>query len=90
MKNLFFGILALLTVGCGTDVKSTAFVDILRGPSDVNQLSACLSEEPTDDETVVITLDKQRLVDFSNDDQIDPNLASSFTDILANPDSVYG
>ena len=87
MKNLFFVFLALLAVGCGTDVKPTAFVDILRDPSDVNELSACLSEEPTiDDETVAITLDKQCLVDFSNADQTDPTLAPSFAEIIANPE----
>jgi len=36
MRNLFFVFLALLAVGCGTDVKPTAFVDILRDPSDVD------------------------------------------------------
>ena len=87
MRNLFFVFLALLAVGCGTDVKPTAFVDILRDPSDADELSACLSEEPAiDDKTVMVTLDKQCLVDFSNEDQVDPNLAPSFAEIVANPE----
>lgn len=88
MRNLFFVFLALLAVGCGTDVKPTAFVDILRDPSDVDELSACLSEEPTiDDKAVQITLDKQCLIDFSTADQTDPSLAPSFAEIVANPEA---
>ena len=87
MKKLFIPILLILaTIGCGTDVKPTTFVDILRDPSDVDELSACLSEEPTiDDKTVKITLEKQCLVDFSTADQTDPTLAPSFAEIVANP-----
>ena len=78
----------LTVVGCGTDIKPTAFVDVLRDPGDIDELSACLSEEPTiDDKTVAITLDKQCLVDFSNQDQTDPSLAPSFAEILANPEA---
>ena len=87
MKNLFFVFLTLLAVGCGTDVKPTAFVDILRDPNDADELSVCLSEAPTiNDETVAITLDKQCLVDFSNQDQTDPTLSPSFSEIVANPE----
>lgn len=87
MKNLFFVFLTLLAVGCGTDVKPTAFVDILRDPNDADELSACLSTDPTiDDKTITITLDKQCLVDFSNENQVDPSLALSFAEIIANPE----
>ena len=60
MRNVFFVFVALIVVGCGTDVKPTAFMDILRDPGDIDSLSACLSEDPAiDDKTVNITLDKQ-------------------------------
>ena len=81
-------LLMFTSIGCGTDVKPTTFVDILRDPSDADELSACLSEEPTiNDKTVTITLDKQCLVDFSNQDQTDPTLAPSFAEIVANPEA---
>ena len=81
-------LLILTVVGCGTDVKPTTFVGILRDPGDVDELSACLSEEPAiDDKTVAITLNKQCLVDFSNRDQTDPTLAPSFAEIVANPEA---
>ena len=87
MRNLFFLFLALIVVGCGTDVKPTAFVDILRDPSDADTLSACLSEEPTiGDEQITLTLEKQCLVDFSQQDKTDPSLAPSFAKIIANPE----
>ena len=54
-----FCLLMFTVIGCGTDVKPTAFVDILRDPSDADELSACLSEDPAiDDKTVAIPLDK--------------------------------
>ena len=85
---LFFVLMIVAGIGCGTDVKPTAFVDILRDPNDADELSACLSEEPTiNDETVAITLNKQCLVDFSNQDQTDPTLAPSFAEIVANPEA---
>ena len=88
MKNFFLILMALLTVGCGTDVKPTAFIDILADPSDADELSLCLTKEPTlDNKTVGLTLDKQCLIDFSNRDVTDPNLASSFASILANPEA---
>lgn len=78
----------LTVVGCGTDVKPTAFVDILRDPTDADELSACLSEDPVvGDATVQLTLDKQCLVDFSNQDQTDPSLAPSFAEVVANPEA---
>jgi len=87
MRNVFFIGVVLLVVGCGTDVKPSAFVDVLRDPSDVDELSACLSEQPAiDGKTVKITLDKQCLVDFSTADHTDPTLAPSFAEIVANPE----
>ncbi len=91
MKNQFWVLPIIFVfsavVGCGTDVKPTAFIDILRDPNDVDELSTCLSEEPAiDDKTVKITLDKQCLVDFSKVDQTDPSLAPSFAEIVANPE----
>lgn len=91
MKNQFWvlPIIFVFTtaVGCGTDVKPTAFIDILRDPNDVDELSTCLSEEPViDDKTVKITLGKQCLVDFSKVDKTDPTLAPSFAEIVANPE----
>jgi len=88
MRFMICYLFILTVVGCGTDMKPTTFVDILREPSDVDELSACLSEEPTiDDKTVAITLDKQCLVDFSNQDPTDPALAPSFAEIVANPEA---
>ena len=88
MRFMIYLFIILTVVGCGTDVKPTAFVDILRDPTDADALSACLSEEPTvNDETVAITLDKQCLVDFSNQDPTDPSLAPSFAEIVANPEA---
>ena len=78
----------LTVVGCGTDIKPSAFVNVLSDPGDIDELSTCLSKEPTiDDKTVAITLDKQCLVDFSNQDQTDPSLAPSFAEIVANPEA---
>ena len=80
-------ILAIAVIGCGTDVKPTTFTAILRDPSDINELSACLSEEPAiDDKTIKVTLDKQCLIGFSNQESIDPSLSPSYAEILVNPE----
>ena len=89
MKNWFWVFTAnfsfLLIIGCGTDVKPSAFIDIVRDGSDIDNLSACLSDEPeVDDKQIKITLDKQCLIDFSQQDQTDPNLAPSFAEIVSN------
>ncbi len=84
-------ILLLLSIlyftGCGTDVKPTSFIDIVRDPSDIDELAACLADEPeVTDKQVTLTLEKQCLIDFSKRDQTDPNLAPSFAEIVANPE----
>ena len=88
MKNLFIPILLIFaSIGCGTDVKPTSFIDIVRDPSDIDTLSGCLSDEPTiDDKQITLTLEKQCLIDFSKQDQIDPSLTPSFAQIVANPE----
>ena len=88
MKNLFIPILLIFaSIGCGTDVKPTAFIDMVRDPSDIDALSGCLSDEPTiDDKQITITLEKQCLIDFSEANQTDPTLAPSFAEIVANPE----
>ncbi len=84
-------ILLLLSVlyftGCGTDVKPTSFIDIIRDPSDIDELTACLANEPkVTDKQVMLTLEKQCLIDFSKRDQTAPNLAPSFAEIVATPE----
>lgn len=45
-KFLFFLLIIFLGVcGCGTNVKPRAFVDIVKDGSDIDQLSASLSQE---------------------------------------------
>ena len=91
MKNWFWvftiNFTFLLIVGCGTDVKPSTFIGIVRDGSDIDDLSACLSDTPeVDDKQIKITLDKQCLIDFSQQDQTDPNLAPSFAEIVRNPE----
>ena len=77
----------LIAVGCGTDVKPTTFVDIVRDHSDIDTLSGCLSSNPqVDEKTITLTLEKQCLIDFSKQDKTDPSLAPSFAEIVANPE----
>ncbi len=80
-------LLMLIAVGCGTDVKPTTFVDIVRDRSDIDTLSGCLSSDPqVDEKTITLTLEKQCLIDFSKQDKTDPSLAPSFAEIVANPE----
>ena len=80
-------LLMLIAVGCGTDVKPTTFVDIVRDHSDIDTLSGCLSSNPqVDEKTITLTLEKQCLIDFSKQDKTDPSLAPSFAEIVANPE----
>ena len=80
-------LLMLVAVGCGTDVKPTTFVDIVRDPNDIDTLSGCLSSDPqVDEKAITLTLEKQCLIDFSKADQTDPTLAPSFAEIVANPE----
>lgn len=88
--SIVFSILGIVlvsfTIGCGTDLKPTAFTSII-SDSDIDELSACLTEEPElSDETISLTLNNQCLVDFSNRDQVDPNLSPSFAEIVADPE----
>lgn len=91
MKNWFWILPVIFVVsavvGCGTDVKPTTFIDIVRAPSDIDMLSGCLSDEPAiDDKQITLTLEKQCLIDFSKANQTDPTLAPSFAEIVANPE----
>ena len=86
--NFSLILLTISVIGCGTDVKPTAFVDILKDRADADELSACLSELPAvSDEQITLKLDKQCLVDFSTPDPIDPALSPSFAEIIANPEA---
>ena len=85
MKNWLWIFIMSSVIGCGTDVKPTAFIDIVRDRSNIDDLSACLSDEPeVDDKQIKITLDKQCLIDFSQQDRTDPNLTPSFAEIVGN------
>ena len=87
MAELLLLTLCFLT-GCGTDVKPSALIGIVRDPGDIDELSACLSDDPQiGDEQVVLTLDKQCLVDFSNLDGDHPKVEPTFDDILKNPEA---
>ena len=74
--------------GCGTDVKPSALIGIVRDPGDIDELSACLAEDPRiGDEQVVVTLDKQCLVNFSNLDGDHPKTQPLLDDILKSPEA---
>lgn len=86
MKNIFFGLVVLSIIGCGTDAKPTYFMNMFRDDGDINRLSECLEEPPqVDDTTITVKSNKQCLVDLSNRDTSDPNMEASFTEILNDP-----
>ena len=75
-------------IGCGTDVKPNYFIGMFRDESDIDRLSACLTQVPVmQDGTVTITSDIQCIVDLSNTDKTDPNIDVSFSEILNDPES---
>ena len=84
---IFFIMISLTIIGCGTDIKPSAFLDVVRDGNDIDSLSECISEEPKiDNKRITIALDKQCLVDFSQQDRTDPNLAPSYAEILEEPE----
>ena len=42
MRSVFFVFMDLVVVGCGTDLKPTAFIDIVRDPGDIDSLNTFL------------------------------------------------
>jgi len=72
VKNFALALLILICaittmLGCDTDIKPSAFIDMLNDPSDIDDLAFCLSDDPeTDGDNIVIRADKQCLVDLSN------------------------
>lgn len=82
---ILLALVGCVLAGCGTDVKTTSFINIVKDPGDIDTLAGCLSNEPEiEGENINITLNKQCLIDFSLQDKTDPNLAASFAEIVAN------
>ena len=80
-------ILSLILVGCGTDVKPTYFLDMLRDDNDIDRLSECLLELPqVNENTLTIKTDISCLTDLSNRDTSDPYIDASFSEILDDPE----
>ena len=72
MKNLTLFLMicvcAIITaLGCDTDIKPSAFIDMVNDPSDIDAVASCLSDEPAiDGDDIVLRADTQCLVDLSN------------------------
>lgn len=57
----------MTTLGCDTDIRPSAFIDMVNDPSDIDALSSCLSAEPTiEGNDIVFRANTQCLVDLSN------------------------
>ena len=57
----------------------------------IDRLSECLAETPEDaGDTIIVTADKQCLIDLSKRDTTDPNVDATFSEILQNPEAYLG
>lgn len=92
MRLTIFALLITVFVSaCGTDVKPTYFTNMFRDEGDIDRLSECLAETPEDaGDTIIVTADKQCLIDLSKRDTADPNVDATFSEILQNPEAYLG
>ena len=78
-------IIAVFISGCGTDVKPSSILQILKDESEIDDLSKCVSDEPEiSDEQITLFLDKQCIIDYSNKDRTEPVVNPTFPQIVAN------
>lgn len=89
LLNIFsFTILLTVLTGCGTDVKPSYFLRMLKDPSDADRLIRCSEGRPivNEDGTIVLTVNQQCLVDFTNRETIEKLPETAFQQILENPE----
>lgn len=73
--------------GCGTDVKPSAIIQILKDESEIDEISTCVSDEPEiTDEQIILQLNKQCIIDYSNKDRTETEINPTLPQIVANPE----
>lgn len=90
-KCLVVMLLALVIVGCDTDIRPTYFSGMFRDEADIDGIFSCLSEVPeVDGDIITVKGDIPCLIELSNTDTTDPNMDASFEDILDNTEKYLG
>ena len=80
--------LAFVVIGCGTDVKPTGFLNMLKNESNADRLSECLVEPPDiEPDTITFKANIPCLADLSKHEVSD---TPDFTDVVAYPNEYFG
>ena len=72
---------------CGTDVKPTYFLNMLKHEQDIDNLTNCLEGSSEEGDIITINLDKQCMIELSNRDNTNPNISADFADVVKNPEA---